>query len=191
MCIRDSNNRINVELEAMAKTLYDYWFVQFDFPISAEYAASVGQPELEGKPYKSSGGKMVWSDELKREVPEGWELKELSEIAEIKAGGDRPKVYSSFRSEQFKIPIFSNGITNEGFYGYTDKAKIFKQSITVTGRGANVGYSVLRNTPFLPIIRLLVITPNFPFYSKFLFESIQNINFLNYLKKTLIFYKKI
>ena len=67
------NNRINVELEQMAKTIYDYWFVQFDFPISAEYAASVGQSELEGKPYKSSGGKMVWIDELKREVPEGWE----------------------------------------------------------------------------------------------------------------------
>lgn len=73
------NNRINAELELMAKTIYDYWFVQFDFPISAEYAASVGQLELEGKPYKSSGGRMVWSDELKREVPEGWELKSLGE----------------------------------------------------------------------------------------------------------------
>jgi type I restriction enzyme S subunit len=59
------NNRINAELEQMAKTIYDYWFVQFDFPISAEYAASIGEPELEGKPYKSSGGKMVWSGELK------------------------------------------------------------------------------------------------------------------------------
>ena len=67
------NKRINVELEQMAKTIYDYWFVQFDFPMSAEYAASVGQPELEGKPYKASGGKMMWSDELKRELPEGWE----------------------------------------------------------------------------------------------------------------------
>jgi type I restriction enzyme S subunit len=55
------NNRINAELEAMAKTLYDYWFVQFDFP------------NEKGKPYKSSGGKMVWNEELKREVPEGWE----------------------------------------------------------------------------------------------------------------------
>lgn len=72
------NNRINAELEQMAKTIYDYWFVQFDFPISAEYAESVGQSELEGKPYKSSGGKMVWSDELKREVPEGWEVRPLS-----------------------------------------------------------------------------------------------------------------
>lgn len=55
------NNRINAELEAMAKTIYDYWFVQFDFP------------NENGKPYKSTGGKMVWNEELKREIPEGWE----------------------------------------------------------------------------------------------------------------------
>ena len=54
------NNRINAELEAMAKTLYDYWFVQFDFP------------DKNGKPYKTNGGKMVWNEELKREIPEGW-----------------------------------------------------------------------------------------------------------------------
>lgn len=62
------NNRINRELEAMAKTLYDYWFVQFDFP------------DAEGKPYKSSGGKMVYNAELKREIPEGWEVKKLGEL---------------------------------------------------------------------------------------------------------------
>lgn len=92
------NNRINSELEQMAKTIYDYWFVQFDFPISAEYAASVGQPQLEGKPYKSSGRKMVWSEELKREVPEGWEVKKLENVINkiidnrgktpLKLGGD-------------------------------------------------------------------------------------------------------
>lgn len=59
------NNKINTELEAMAKTLYDYWFVQFDFP------------DENGKPYKSSGGEMVWSEELKREIPKGREVKNL------------------------------------------------------------------------------------------------------------------
>ena len=63
------NNRINIELEAMAKTLYDYWFVQFDFP------------DTNGKPYKSTGGKMDWNAELKREIPEGWEVKMLLDIA--------------------------------------------------------------------------------------------------------------
>lgn len=64
------NNRINAELEAMAKTVYDYWFVQFDFP----FDFTQGEPSAEGKPYKSSSGKMVQSEELKREVPEGWEV---------------------------------------------------------------------------------------------------------------------
>lgn len=68
------NNKINAELEAMAKTLYDYWFVQFDFP------------NEEGKPYKSSGGKMVWNEELKRNIPEGWKNGILSDISNITMG---------------------------------------------------------------------------------------------------------
>ena len=62
------NNQINQELEDMAKTLYDYWFVQFDFP------------DQNGKPYKSSGGKMVYNPELKREIPEGWGVEKLGDI---------------------------------------------------------------------------------------------------------------
>ena len=68
------NNRINAELEAMAKTLYDYWFVQFDFP------------DKNGKPYNTNGGKMVWNEELKREVPEGWEVKRIGDFGEFKNG---------------------------------------------------------------------------------------------------------
>lgn len=62
------NNKVNAELEAMAKTIYDYWFLQFEFPND------------EGKPYKSSGGKMVWNEELKREIPEGWEVINIGAI---------------------------------------------------------------------------------------------------------------
>ncbi len=68
------NKRINDNLEAMAKQLYDYWFVQFDFP------------NEEGKPYKSSGGEMVWNEKLKREVPVGWQVENLIDFAEIKNG---------------------------------------------------------------------------------------------------------
>lgn len=68
------NNQINEELEAMAKTLYDYWFVQFDFP------------DENGKPYKSSGGKMVYNDQLKREIPEGWGVERLGELCEFRNG---------------------------------------------------------------------------------------------------------
>ena len=65
---------INHNLEAMAKQLYDYWFMQFDFP------------DENGKPYKSSGGKMVWNKKLKREIPEGWNISELNKWLEIKSG---------------------------------------------------------------------------------------------------------
>ena len=68
------NNLINVELESMSKTLYDYWFVQFDFP------------DENGKPYKTSGGKMVWSEELNREIPEGWKVRKLGDIGNFKNG---------------------------------------------------------------------------------------------------------
>ncbi len=71
------NNRINTELEAMAKTIYDYWFVQFDFP------------NKNGKPYKASGGKMVWNEELKREIPEGWVVGTVNDLGEI-IGGSTP-----------------------------------------------------------------------------------------------------
>lgn len=70
----DTNTRICTELEAMAKTLYDYWFTQFDFP------------NAEGKPYRSSGGEMVWNDQLKREIPKGWSAGQLSDIANITMG---------------------------------------------------------------------------------------------------------
>lgn len=83
------NNRINTELERLAKTLYDYWFVQFDYPTSAAYAASVGKPHLESKPYRSSGGEMVWNEELKREVPRGWGVGTFEDIAFI-IGGSTP-----------------------------------------------------------------------------------------------------
>lgn len=64
----ENNNKINKELESMAKAIYDYWFLQFEFP------------NKEGKPYKSSGGKMVWNEKLKREIPEGWECVKLNEV---------------------------------------------------------------------------------------------------------------
>lgn len=70
------NNRINEELESMAKTLYDYWFVQFNFP------------NEEGKPYKSSGGKMVWNEKPKREIPEGWEVNTISSLIDHSKNGD-------------------------------------------------------------------------------------------------------
>ena len=83
------NKRINDNLEAMAKQLYDYWFVQFDFPND------------EGKPYKSSGGAMVWNDKLKREIPQGWDSSMLQSICTIKRGAS-PRPIDDFMDESHK-----------------------------------------------------------------------------------------
>ena len=77
----------------MAKQLYDYWFVQFDFP------------DKDGKPYKSSGGEMVWNEKLKREVPEGWFVSNICRIADILSGGTPQKVVSEYW-ENGVIPFF-------------------------------------------------------------------------------------
>ncbi|MBU76364.1 MAG: restriction endonuclease subunit S [Pseudoalteromonadaceae bacterium] len=98
------NNRINAELEAMAKTLYDYWFVQFDFPNDS--------PQGQGKPYKTSGGKMVYNPTLKREIPEGWSDKTLSEIANITMG--QSPEGSSYNDEGVGT-IFYQGSTDFGW----------------------------------------------------------------------------
>lgn len=90
----DCNNRINAELEAMAKTLYDYWFVQFDFP------------DANGKPYKSSGGKMVYNATLKREIPLGWEATTLASVTPISNDSLNPADFPQKEFKHFSIPVF-------------------------------------------------------------------------------------
>ena len=94
------NKKINATLEAMAKTLYDYWFVQFDFP------------DENGKPYKSSGGKMIYSSELGRDIPVGWEVQRLSDIATI-IQGNSPN--GSTLNDTGEGMIFFQGKTDFGF----------------------------------------------------------------------------
>lgn len=98
------NNRINTELEAMAKTLYDYWFVQFDFPDDS--------PQGQGKPYKTSGGKMVYNPTLKREIPEGWSDKTLSDIANITMGQSPD---GSSYNDEGNGTVFFQGSTDFGW----------------------------------------------------------------------------
>lgn len=79
----DLNNRINAELEVLAKTIYDYWFVQFDFP------------DAHGRPYKSSGGAMVWNDTLKREIPAGWLAAPLDTLVDVVKDGVNPASFDA------------------------------------------------------------------------------------------------
>ena len=132
------NNQINQELEAMAKTLYDYWFVQFDFP------------DQNGKPYKSSGGKMVYNPELKRQIPEGWGVAKVEDIAQTGSGGTPKSTNVSYYSngeipwinsgelEQTVITSTSNFITEEGLNN--SSAKLFPSgTILVAMYGATAG----------------------------------------------------
>ena len=137
----DCNNRINAELEAMAKTLYDYWFVQFDFP------------DANGKPYKSSGGKMVYNATLKREIPSGWHDSNVLAVADLLGGGTPTKKKPDYWGGD--IPFFTptdvdgsifkfstaDYITSEGLKG--SSTKLFsKHTVFITARGS-VGRLVL------------------------------------------------
>lgn len=111
------NHRINGELEGMAKLLYDYWFVQYDFPLSAAQAAALGKPHLTGKPYRTSGGPMCYNAQLKREIPKGWEVKIIEAILAKEAPSK--KVPASEILQSGSIPVidqskdFICGFTND------------------------------------------------------------------------------
>lgn len=87
-----------------------------------------------------------------------WEEKSLACVSDITAGGDKPKIFSKYITSECTIPVYSNGIDNEGLYGYTNIPKIYKESITVSARGT-IGYVVLRRSPYVPIVRLISLIP--------------------------------
>lgn len=113
----DCNNRINAELEAMAKTLYDYWFVQFEFP------------DVYGKPYKSFGGKMVYNAALKREIPFGWAATPLSSITSVSNDSLNPADFPDKEFKHFSIPVFDVTET----YGLELGRSIGSSKFTVLG----------------------------------------------------------
>lgn len=145
----DCNNQINAELEAMANALFDYWFVQFDFPF--DFAS--GKPAQNGKPYKSSGGKMVYNPTLKREIPAGWKGSNILAVADLLGGGTPTKKNPEYWNGH--IPFFTptdadgtmfkfstaDSITEEGLE--KSSTKLFaKNTVFITARGS-VGKLVL------------------------------------------------
>ena len=115
------NTKINQELEAMGRSLYNYWFIQFDFP------------NADNKPYKSSGGEMLYSEELKREIPEGWETKTLDEYADVTKG----TLITKKETMDGNIKVVSAGVD----YSYShSKPNRSKNTITISASGANAGY---------------------------------------------------
>ncbi len=133
------NNKINAELEAMAKTLYDYWFVQFDFL------------NEEGKPYKLSGGKMVWNEVLKREIPQGWKVIELEKIAKC-IMGQSPKG-ESYNLDKIGIPLlngpadYENGVLKGRTYT-TEPTRLCQKDDLVLCIRATIGNLVYSEQEF-------------------------------------------
>ena len=116
------------------------------------------------------------TDEIPFEIPSNWTWARLSNISEeVFAGGDKPKNLSKTKTEYLKYPIFSNGVENDGLYGYTDIPRVTKPSITVSARGT-IGFCCVRKEPFFPIIRLITIIP---------FSTIET-TFLSYVFTTML-----
>ena len=172
------NNQINATLEQMAKTLYDYWFVQFDFP------------DENGKPYKSSGGEMVYNETLKRDIPKGWEVKKLSEIAKTGSGGT-PKSTVKEYYQDGTIPWINSGEVNNSIIVQTSNfitglglkessAKLFpKNTILLAMYGATAGKASLLTFEATTNQAICAIMPNDEKYLIFLKTKLEQM--YNYL----------
>lgn len=148
------NNQINQELEAMAKTLYDYWFVQFDFP------------DPNGNPYKSSGGKMVYHPELKREIPEGWGVEKLSHFLTIKNGKDHKHLQDG------KFAVYGSGgiMRTVADYLYSGESILFPRKGTLN----NVMYV---NEKFWTVDTMFYSEVNKNNSALYVFYSVKDIDF--------------
>ena len=164
------NNQINQELETMAKTLYDYWFVQFDFP------------DQNGKPYKSSGGKMVYNQELKREIPEGWGVEKLGDVAKFKNGINYEKTSSG--SEKVKIINVRNISSSTIFVNQTDLDEISLENDKSTKFIVNEGMILITRSGIPGATRLVSELEAKTVYSGFIIGSEVN----DLIFKNLIFY---
>ncbi len=144
----------NSTLEAMAKEIYDYWFVQFDFPNN------------DGKPYKSSGGKMVFNEILKREIPEGWEVKRLGEFLTIKNGKDHKHLDNGI------FPVYGSG----GFMRSVSQCLYEGESVLMPRKGSlnNVLYV---NEAFWTVDTMFYSIPKIEHSAKYVYYSIKDIDF--------------
>ena len=113
------------------------------------------------------------------DADKNWKSMKLGELAELSAGGDKPECFSITETEKCNIPIFSNGIENYGLYGFTNKPKITKESVTVSARGT-IGFPCLRLEPYFPIIRLVSVTPNETYTDAiYLYYYLKNTNIVS------------
>lgn len=127
------NKRRIALLEESARELYKEWFVRMRFPGWRKEKTTAG-------------------------IPPEWEIKNISQICDISAGKDRPEQVSPAKSKEFPYPIYSNGVDNNGLYGFASSPRVANNCITISARGT-IGFVVLHLFPFVPIVRLLVLVP--------------------------------
>ena len=100
----------------------------------------------------------------------------LGDVCDMSAGGDKPQIFSAYKTELHQYPIYSNGISNEGLYGFTSDYKISEESVTVSARGT-IGFVCLRHIPYTPIVRLVTLVPHKSITSsKYLYLWLKNIS---------------
>ncbi len=143
------NNRINAGLEAMAKTMYDYWFVQFDFPCPELVEGPLANSDIVGKPYKTSGGKMVWNEELKRKIPEGWNNGSFGDYANLKGGyafksswwkeKGVPVIKIKDINEDSTLSLENCAFVGEDKYSLTKNYEAFTGDVVIALTGATIG----------------------------------------------------
>uniref|UniRef100_UPI001CB832A1 restriction endonuclease subunit S n=3 Tax=Campylobacter TaxID=194 RepID=UPI001CB832A1 len=131
----------------------------------------------DNSPYEKIGRETrCIADEIPFEIPQSWAWVRLGEIAKsLSAGGDKPADFSKDKTILKNIPVVANGEYNDGILGYTAEAKIKEASITISGRGT-IGFSIVRDYPYFPIVRLLSFSPYKPI----------NIKYINYGLNTLL-----
>lgn len=108
-------------------------------------------------------------------LPQGWRTGKVTDLSKLKVGGDKPEVFSENLTSKCNVPIFSNGVIDEGLYGYTDIASIFAPSFTISARGT-IGKCFLRLKPYFSIVRLISVIPisiNTLLYQFFFFSNLQ------------------
>lgn len=156
------NEQLNQKLEETAQTLYRQWFVDFEFP----FDFTTGKPDMKCKPYKSSGGEMVWCEEFEKEIPRGWRVGLVGDLFILQRGHDLP-IQSRITGE---FPIFaSTGIT-----GFHNDFKISKPTI-VTGRSGSLGELFYYDQPCWPLNTTLYVKQfksAVPFYSLYFLKTI-------------------
>jgi type I restriction enzyme S subunit len=170
------NNKLNKELEAMAKTLYDYWFIQFDFP------------NKKGKPYKSSGGKMVYNRELKREIPQGWTCNTIDIFGTI-VGGGTPSTINPDNFSAHGIPwitpydlsenignkyitrgkqdVSPNGVKNASL-------RIYPAGTVLLSSRAPVGYMAIARIPITTNQGFKSFIPDQDYPTEFVYYAVKN-----------------